>query len=180
MTIQKFLEPKKLIQQLGILEHSIVADFGAGLGRYAEEVSKKVGPTGKVFVIDIRKKILDKVKREFEEKGIKNVNFIQTDLEEKKSTGIKDNSVDLVIVASVLFQALKKEEIIKEAVRIIRPNGRILVVEWKACFSGIGPSEEEVFEEEQVLEMMKKYPVRLERNLEAGDYHYAFVFRKIG
>jgi ubiquinone/menaquinone biosynthesis C-methylase UbiE len=77
-----------------------------------------------------------------------------------------------------LFQSLKKAEIIKEAVRILRPNGRILIIEWKACFSGIGPDEENVFKEEQALELLKNYPVKLERTLDAGEYHYAFVFRK--
>jgi hypothetical protein len=54
-----------------------------------------------------------------------------------------------------------------------------LIVEWKACFSGIGPDEDLIFKEEQALELMKKYPVKLERTIDAGDYHYAYLFRKV-
>lgn len=179
MPIQKFLNPEYIIKQVAISENSIVADFGAGLGKYAEKISSDVGSQGKVYIIEIQKDVLGRVKNDFEEKGIKNVEYINADLEYKNGSKIKDGIVDVVVIASVLFQSLKKEEIIKEAMRILTPNGRILIVEWKACFSGIGPDEELIFKEENSLEMMKNYPVKLERTLDAGDYHYAYLFRKI-
>ncbi len=179
MIIQKFLNPEFLIKQSGISENSIVADFGAGMGHYAEKLSKDVGPDGKVYIIEIQNDVLGRVKKDFDEKKIQNIEYINSNLEVEGGSKIASEKVDFVLIASVLFQSLEKENIIKEAVRILRPNGRILVVEWKACFSGIGPDEDLIFQEEQALELMKKYPVKLERTLDAGDYHYAFMFRKV-
>lgn len=179
MSVQKFLNPVDILNQVTIVENSVVADFGAGIGRYAEKLSKDVGKGGKVFVIDIQKETLGRMQSDFQEKDITNVEYINSDLEEKNSSKIKESTVDFVLISSVLFQSFKKENIIKEAIRILAPNGRILIIEWKACFSGIGPDEKLIFKEEQALEMMEKYPVKLERTLDAGDYHYAYLFRKI-
>ena len=177
-TKQWFLNPKILLKQAEISKHSIVADFGAGTGKNAEILSNLVGEEGKVYLIEIQKDVLGRVKNDFEEKGITNVEYINSDLEQEKGSKIGDEKVDFVLIASVLFQSLEKENIIKEAVRILRPKGKILIVEWKACFSGIGPDEDLIFQEEQSLELMKKYPVKLEKTLDAGNYHYAFLFRK--
>jgi ubiquinone/menaquinone biosynthesis C-methylase UbiE len=129
MTIQKFLNPVDIINQVVISENSIVADFGAGLGHYAEKLSKDVGEGGKVYLIDIQKDVLGRVKNDFDEKGIKNVEYINSNLEEENGSKIASGSVDFVLIASVLFQSLEKENIVKEAVRILAPNGRILIVE---------------------------------------------------
>ncbi len=121
-----FLNPKKIISSLAIIEGSTVVDFGFGSGAFLEFLLKEAGESGKVFAFDIQEDIIKRVENDYEEK---NIIFKQVDLEEETSTQLKDESVDLVVISALLFQVEKKKHILKEAYRILKPNGRILFIE---------------------------------------------------
>lgn len=173
-----FLNPIKVIHQSAIPKGGTVADFGFGTGNFLELLSKEVGKEGKVYAIDIQKDIVKKVADEFRQKNITNTEFLSVNLEEEKSTKIKDNSIDFVLISSVLFQSDNKENILKEAVRITKPNGRILFIEWKESFSGMGPHTDQIFPENQAIMMFKNFPVDLDRRIDSGIYHYALIYIK--
>ncbi len=173
-----FLNPAKIIHQSAIPKDGVVADFGFGQGAFLELLSREVGKDGKVYAIDIQKDIVEKVKSEFIEKNITNTEFLSVDLETEKSTKIADASLDFVLISALLFQVEAKEEVLKEAVRILKPNGRILFIEWKDSFSNIGPHEKDIFSEDEAIVLFKKFPVDLVRRIDSGLYHYALMYKK--
>jgi arsenite methyltransferase len=125
----EFLNPKKVISSASVFNGSIAVDFGFGTGGFLEYLSVEVGKEGRVYAIDIQKDIVKKVSEEFRKKNITNTKFLTANLENDKSTQMADSSVDFVLISGLFFQLHLKENVLKEAMRILKPGGRLLFIE---------------------------------------------------
>ncbi len=173
-----FLHPQKNLEELSIGRGAHVADFGAGSGHYALAVARLVGEDGKVFCIDINGELLSKVKNHANIEGLENLDVIKSDLERPKGSKLQDSSVELVIIANTLFALEDKVAVAREAFRILRPKGRVLVVEWSDSFAGLGPHATHIVTKEESQKLFESIRFKLEREISAGDHHYGLVFRK--
>ena len=87
-------------------------------------------------------------------------------------------SVDAVILSNTLFQTEDKKELISEIQRVLKPTGKLLLIDWSDSFGNLGPTPAMVFTEKQAEELFISEGFVLERKIEAGDHHYGFVLRK--
>lgn len=172
-----FSDPKKIIPALNIQPGSSVADLGAGVGAYTIPISKIVGATGKVYACDVQKDILTRLESELKQLGITNVQTVLANVETHLGTKLRDHSVDWVIVANVLFQIEDRPGFINEISRIMKPNGRVLLVDWMESFGNLGPHENEVIKPDIAEQLfnnvgLKKSPIVID----AGAHHYGMIF----
>lgn len=172
-----FLDPQHNIEQFNLSEGMTVADLGSGSGFYTIETAKVVGSEGRVYAVDVQKDLLDKVKNSAEIEGFHNIEVIWGDLDKVGGTKLAESSVDAVIVSNILFQLEDKNNFLSEIKRILKPNGRILVIDWTDSFGGIGPEANAVFIEQEAEELFIKNGYVVERKIEAGDNHYGIIFR---
>ena len=133
-----FINPKEVVSNLTLSDGMVVGDFGIGSGAFSEEMSKQVGNEGKVYAVDIQDLLLSRTQQHFLELGINNTEFIHGNLEVEKGSKIADNSLDLVLLSSIFFQVENNENLVKEAIRVVKNGGRIVIIDWKEAFSGIG------------------------------------------
>ena len=173
-----FSDPQKNTAQLDVREGDHVADFGAGSGAYAFAVAKRVGSSGRVYAIDVQKDLLAKLKNEAHHQHISNIEIIWSDLDEKKGVPLRDASIDACIISNLLFQVSSKEQIAADAWRLLKSNGRVLVVDWNDSYGGLGPAPEHVFSKQAAQELFIKKGFELERDIDAGAYHYGMIFKK--
>jgi|SRR3989344_837194 len=173
-----FSNPEKILIQFGLAESLHVADFGAGAGYYAMLISEKVGKTGKVYAIDIRKELLERLANMAEKEGRDNIEIICGNVEKEGDTSLPDASVDAVVIANTLFAMEDRAGAAKEAKRILKKKGRVLLVEWADSFAGMGPHRDHVVKKEEAEKIFTDAGFSFERELEAGDHHYGLVFRK--
>lgn len=157
-----------------------VADFGCGSGHYSIEAAKKVGKAGKVYAIDIQEEMLGFVRSQTKSLGLSNIETIWTDLETPNSTRLRDGSVDLVIISNVLFQAEDKNQIIQEAFRILKPGGKVAVIEWdtKSEDAKFGPPLDARINPEKARALFEGIGYVLEKEFNPGNHHYGFIFKK--
>jgi len=174
-----FSDPKNNIIQLGLSEGMLVADFGSGSGHYAIEASRIVGERGRVYAIDIQQALVRKVKNLVAAERRNNVDVLWGDIEQIGGTKLKENSVDAVIVANDLFQVKEKNNVIAEARRILKPKGKILVVDWLDSFGGIGPRPDDIVRESEARELLSRNGFELTQRFDAGDHHYGLIFTKV-
>lgn len=174
-----FLDPQKNIRQLNLDLGMIVADIGAGTGFYTFEASKEVGETGKVYAIDIQKDLLSKIKNEANERNFKNVEIIWGDAEKENGTGLKSESVDVVIVSNIFFQVENKKAFLKEVSRILKEKGKFLFIDWKETSKNITFIENAISSPEEVKNFLGGFGFSFEKEIPAGEYHYGFVFKKV-
>ncbi len=175
-----FANPKKIIEEIGLMAGQEVADFGAGAGYYALAAADKVGGEGAVYVIDIQQELLTKAKSHASEIQRKALHFIQGDLEEEHGSHLKDGLLDAVIIANVLFQLENKAACLKEAHRVLKGGGLLLITDWAGSFDGIGPQQEYLFSKEQALAMTQEIGFEKVREFDAGGYHWGLLCRKHG
>ena len=173
-----FTDPEKNLDQFDLQKGMRVADFGAGSGFYALTAAKLVGDKGKVLAVDIQKGLLVKLKKEAAGKKILNIEIVWGDLEKEGGAKLADNSVDRVIVSNLLFQIEKRECLAREAARILKPNGKILAIDWTDSFGGLGPQEKDIFGKEAARALFEAVGFSLERAIDAGAHHYGLIFSK--
>ena len=171
----------EILQKAGLRPGQTVADLGTGReGRFALAAGKTVGEYGKVWAIDISKDLLPSIETKAAMLGINNVHTLWSDLEmvgASKST-IPDDSIDLAVVATVLYQSKKKKQIIEEAVRMTKSGGKIVVVDWKKIETPFGPPMTERVDPEDVKTIASGLGLLLLEEFEAGEYHYGMIFQK--
>ncbi len=173
-----FSAPEKNIEQLNLQPNQIVADFGAGSGAYTIAAAQALKGTGKVYAIDVQKELLARLENSCKEAHVGNVAYIWGNLEQSGGTKLRDQSVDVVIVSNVLFQAADKKVIIEEAKRVLKHGGILLLIDWTASFNNMGPTPDQVFPELEARTMVESLMFTFDRSLNAGNFHSGLVFKK--
>ena len=101
-------------------------DLGCGAGLDLCLYTKKVGPAGKLFGLDLSEAMLDKARRNFEEAGIANVEWL---LASSDAIPLPENSVDLVTANGIYNLSPDKAAVMREVARVLKPGGRTIFAE---------------------------------------------------
>lgn len=181
MEIQSdIIDAKELLQRAGVDVGMNVADFGTGReGGFVLEAARLVTETGRVFALDVVKEILSVIEGMARDAGVHNVTTIWTDLEMYGAArDIADNTIDVGVLANTLFQSQKRDEMMKECVRMMKPGGTLLIVEWKPGETAIGPPLAERVAVDEISTIAKQLGLEAEEQFEAGEYHWGMLLRK--
>jgi len=115
-----------VIQKANIKTGNIVLDVGCGTGFLSLGVAKAVGEYGKVVGVDISEEMMKKAKENLSKVGVSNIEFRMGDAE---NIPLEDNSVDAVVGNMVLHHCPNPESAIKEMVRVLKPEGRLVLAD---------------------------------------------------
>ena len=173
------IDPLTVLTHLDIRDGYIVADLGCGGGgHFVGPLAKMVGAKGKVYAVDIQKKVLQVVEGKMKQQNISNVVTVWSDLERGDSTDVPEGSCNVVLLINVLFQNTNHESIVQGAVRMIQSGGRLVVIDWKPTGSPFGPPSDTRVSPHKITEIAKPLAISLIEEFDAGPYHYALVFKK--
>ncbi|KKQ20792.1 MAG: Methylase involved in ubiquinone/menaquinone biosynthesis [Parcubacteria group bacterium GW2011_GWC1_36_9] len=170
-----FTDPVKNLKFLGLKENAIVADLGAGTGFYSLAAGHIV-TKGKVYAVEIVKDFLATIKNKVKEAHLNNVEIIWGDIEKIDGTKIRDGVVDVVIASNILYQVEDKNKFIEEIKRILRPRGRVLLVDWSTDSVVVGLKM--AIPKKKAREMFERKGFLLEQDINAGAHHYGMILIK--
>ena len=108
----------------GLKKGETVLDLGSGAGIDCFLAARKVGPTGRVIGVDMTPEMLDRARENARTSGTKNVEFRLGEIE---NLPVADASVDVIISNCVINLSTDKERVFREAHRVLRPGGRLMV-----------------------------------------------------
>jgi arsenite methyltransferase len=101
-----------------------VLDLGSGGGIDVLLSAQRVGPTGKVYGLDMTDEMLALANESKRKSGIENVEFLKGEIE---NIPLPDNSVDVVISNCVINLSSDKGKVLSDAFRVLKPGGRFAV-----------------------------------------------------
>lgn len=174
----KFINPEAVVESIEIAPDNIVADFGCGSGFFSIAVAKKIGENGVVYSFDILPQSLESVASRAKAIGLTNIVTKRTNLEKKDGSRLPDKSCDWVILKDMLFQNKDKSAILKEAGRVLKDNGKILVIEWRADDNLIGPDIRVRISREALTEIIQSVGMGVLRQISVSDFHYGLILTK--
>jgi len=119
--------PQKILSPF-ISEGITVLDLGCGPGFFSIEIAKMVGDSGKVIAADLQEGMLEKVKHKI--KGTYLEKRIKIHKCESQNTGVSEK-VDFVLCFYMIHEAPDVDNLFKELKSILKPNGKILIIEPK-------------------------------------------------
>ena len=173
-----FLRPDALLEHVGVSAGMTVADLGMGAGYFTFAASTLVGTHGKVYAVDVNKSALSNLKSRINLSGQRNVTPIWADLEKPGSTKIPDGTCDIVLLVKVLYQVSKRDRVIAEAARILRPKGQIVVVEWKKAQTSIGPDVKQRIDIKEAEREITMKGFKVAEHPQADEHHDVLVLTK--
>ena len=108
---------------LALMPPLVVADLGAGEGTFSQLLARRAK---KVIAVDNSEKMVEYGSELARKHGVQNLEYRKGDLED---VPLRDSSVDLAFFSQALHHAQHPERAVAEAFRILKPGGRIIVLD---------------------------------------------------
>lgn len=124
----RWQQPDRVIESLGLEPGDRVADLGAGGGYFTFRLSDAVEPAGKVYAVDVDAGMIDYLDRRASEEGRENVEVV---LAKTDDPLLPEAGVDLIFTCNTYHHIDDRPAYFRNAARYLRPGGRLAIVEYK-------------------------------------------------
>jgi len=173
-----FIRPDELWKKVGLKAEQTVAHLGAGPGYYIIPAAHIVGPKGQAIGIDVLPDMLAEIESRAARENIKDiVQTIRANLENDPGSPLKNASLDWVLVANILHLS-DSAKILKEAARLVRPQGKVLIIEWSTAASPFGPPTSHRLAKADILTAAAQHGLVMKEDFEPSPYHYGLILTK--
>ncbi len=170
----------KILSKMSIEERQHVAELGCGnFGFFVFPLARLVGRYGRVYAVDIMKATLEEITREAKKENLSQITAVWSNLEIFKATDIPLGSLDNALLVNVLHQSEKRLEILREAIRLLKRGGKLLIVEWKNIDLPFGPEPGRRVKLDALKSAIPKIGLNIKEEFEAGPYHYGLILTKL-
>jgi ubiquinone/menaquinone biosynthesis C-methylase UbiE len=131
-----------------------------------------------VYAIEVQKDLLENIRRAASSEGLDNIETLWGDVEEIGGSKLGDSTADVVVISNLLFQAEDKSGVIKEASRVLKPGGKLAIIDWSDSYGNLGPTPDMVFDEEDAKKLLSDTDFTSEGGFDAGEHHYGLIYIK--
>ena len=167
-------KPDQIMDALKIAEGSVVADLGAGGGWFTIQLSRRVGPNGRVFAEDIQPQMIEAISRRVQREGLLNVvPVLGTPSDPRLPAGI-----DAVLMVETYHEVEDPIALLKHVAQSLKPQGRIGVVEFTAGAGGPGPAPDERVDPQSVIQAAASAGLELTKRDAVPPFQFLLVFEK--
>jgi len=169
------LKIDEVVAAMKLQRGEVVADIGAGSGLLSVPVARAVGPTGRVYAVEIDAGFFPAIKKRADDNGVANVQTVLGEFTDPKLPG-KD--VDVAFFHDVLHHVQGRAAYLKTLAGYLKPGGRIVVVDFEG---GKGPHSSDAtlqVPREQLTAWMKEAGLSLVDDVKLFPEKYVLVYRR--
>ena len=166
-------DPSVVWERAGLKAGETVVEVGAGTGFFAIEAARRVGPAGRVFAVDISSELVELL---HERRATADLPQLTPVHSTPGSIPIASGVADLLLFANVLHDV--PPATVDEAVRLLKPEGRAVNVDWKKRDTPGGPPFEIRLSPEQAAGRLKEHGLFVHERWELGPWHYGLTLRR--
>ncbi len=168
--------PEVLIDALGLEADDVVADLGAGTGYFTFRMAPLV-PQGRVYAVDIQTEMLRIIEDRAETEGFDNVAPV---LGTETGPGLRTQSTDLTLLVDAYHEFSHPAEMLASIYDATRPEGRLVLVEYRAEDPDVPIRRLHKMTEEQVRLEVEAAGFRFVENLDVLPQQHLLVFERPG
>ena len=182
-----FLDSDEILVELNLKGDEVFMDAGCGDGHNAIKVVEEYLPNGTVYAVDVYDASIEDMETYKKENNVENLINIEADITEG-IPGVKDGSIDVVLMVNVFhgFKASRKiDEAISEFARIIKQDGKIAIMDYKAWDVPNGPPTPVRSSPEELEQFFAKHGLKkvylneeIGEDIPQGKSHYLIIFQK--
>ncbi len=166
------IPPARTLEKFGLDKGMTFVDVGAGTGFFSREASKIVGKEGRVVAAEMSPEMIEILKRQ----GVpREVEVLQSG---EYSIPLPDSVADLTWLAFVTHETPDVPRFLKEAARVTKQHGKIVIVEWKKQTEERGPAMEERLAQADLRGQLDGYRILGEGSLNASHYYIELEIQK--
>ena len=152
--------PGQVMDELGIHAGSFAADVGCGRGYFTFRMAQRVGPTGKVFAVDLRQGLIEGIRKRAAAEGLKQIQAIQSQPSDPELPGVR---LDVVFAMNTFHEWRQYNAMLSHIYKALKPGGLFALIDGAAR---PGHSREHYYAEHRMPESMER----------ANVLHAGFVF----
>jgi ubiquinone/menaquinone biosynthesis C-methylase UbiE len=168
--------PDLVFNEISLKEGNNILDLGCGPGDYSIEASRTVGSSGAVYALDKWQYLLDDLIKEADAQGLKNIRAMVSDI--TGTLPVEAGCIDICLLFTVLhiFDLSKVEKtIFNEIRRVLKPCGRLAIIECKKEEQPFGPPKHMRLSPEDIEDSIQQYGFRRLGLTDLG-YNYMIQF----
>jgi ubiquinone/menaquinone biosynthesis C-methylase UbiE len=171
------IDSAKFFQELDLKKGATFLDVACGWGHYSLVAADIVGKDGQVYAVDLWEEGISSLRKEADSKGIQNLTTFVSDA--AQSIPVENDCVDVCLMATVLHDFVGdkvKRPVMKEIVRVMKPDGVLAVVEFYKKEGPPGPPKPVRLSPEEVDQIAAAYGFKKQRFSEVGPDNYLLIF----
>lgn len=172
---RRFQDPDAFWDRFPLAPGSTVVEVGAGTGYFAIPAARRVGAKGRVYAVDVSADLVELLQERARAEGLPQLVPV---LSHSDRIPLASEIADVVLLANVLHDV--PPETVREAVRLVKRDGRILNADWKKEETPMGPPLDIRLTPGEAAHLLRTHGLELEETLEIGPYHYALRLRPRG
>jgi putative heme-binding domain-containing protein len=167
--------PDSLVNALEIPVGASLAEIGSGTGYFTWRLAEKVGPTGKVFAVDVQQKMLDLTAETIKKHRLSNVELV---LGAENDPHLSPASLDLVLIAYAYHEFSEPEAMMTAVKRALKPDGRLAIIEFAEGHPFVPQDKAERMTINQIRAEIEPIGFELDRVLDLLPIQNGLVFTK--
>jgi SAM-dependent methyltransferase len=164
-----------LIAALNLAPGMAVADVGAGTGYLSRRMANQVGAMGKVLAVDVQPEMVRMLQAMATREGLSQV---RPSLGTEKDIGLPPESIDLAVMVDVYHELAYPKEVLASIVRALKPDGRVVFVEYRGEDPSVAIKPLHKMTEQQVRLEAAAASLVWDRTIETLPIQHIVVFRK--
>lgn len=163
------------LKAAGFSDGMTLADIGSGTGVLIFEARKL--KDSKIYSVEMSEVMIGIQEDRISSRKIENIEIINQNVDRNK-IDIEDNSCDVVSMITVLHEIGDKESIMDEISRILKPKGRLLIVEFNKEKTSFGPPLYQRLSGEEIEVVCGEFGFKKTEQTCLGDNFYRVIFEK--